>query len=129
MRPTGDDFRRHEDGSLMATHTIPVPPGFTETDAGRVESFLTARGVAVTGVAIRQDAERRPVAVIVEATTDPTAAVLAYVPTPTPAEAARAALEAELAAALAKVQAKAKDKRTDAELLAEAVARLIQAGR
>jgi putative intracellular protease/amidase len=99
----------------MQTYIVTAPPGFTETDAGRIHAWLAAQGIAVQAVSVRQDAARRAVAIVVEADRDPTADLAAYVPTETPDQSQRTAAIAEAKAVVAAIRAKPAGTRTVAE--------------
>ena len=90
----------------MPQFVIPAPPGFAETDAGRIQAYLANRGYAVDGVSTAADATGAVVSVTVWADRDPAAEFAAYTPTDTPDQAKQKQAIQAMRAALAAIRAK-----------------------
>lgn len=113
----------------MESWDVPVPPGFAETDAGRLDAFLRARGVEIDGVQLAATKEGEVRRIVVIALADPAADVAAYVPTQSVDEQREAALRATLRSALQTIRAKAPSQRTPAESGLDALVRLLRGDR
>ena len=74
----------------MPTFIVAAPPGVSETDSGRLESFLKNKGLAVESVSVAVDRDTQAITYIIEADRNP-AVVLdgTYTRTKTAAEQAR----------------------------------------
>lgn len=66
----------------MPIFTVLPPSGQSSIDAGAMHDWLTERGYLVASVAVRQDQDGVPTAIVVDADRDPTADIGAYDGTP-----------------------------------------------
>ena len=55
----------------MPTYIINPPAGVTETDAGRIQTFLTNKGLVVDGVSISVDRDTQTLTYIIDADRSP----------------------------------------------------------
>ena len=55
----------------MPTYIIAPPAGVTETDAGRIQTFLANKGLAVEGVSVTVDRETQAITYIIDADRNP----------------------------------------------------------
>ncbi len=99
----------------MDRYELTIPPGFVETNAGRLDAFLRARGVPISGVQMAASDDGTPLRIVVIAGRDPTADVAAYVPTATADEIKITAVQTYLRQRVQEITAKAPVNRTQAE--------------
>lgn len=95
-----------------------------DDDAGRIDAFLRARGIAPSRVAIAWNAATGKANVTVDADADPSTALQTYTSTPTAAEVLKAQALADAKPVIAAIIAKDRASRTPVEraLLGLAVA-------
>jgi hypothetical protein len=55
----------------MPTYIINPPAGITERDAGRIQDFLTNKGIVVDGVSVSVDRETQAITYIIDADRNP----------------------------------------------------------